>query len=57
MVTGIILCAGDSELSVEKGGEGRYASTESLLSALDWGSDVTTANILTMLTSPKCLKL
>lgn len=57
MVAGIILCAGDSELSVEKGGEGRYASTESLLSALDWGSDVTTANILTMLTSPKCLKL
>lgn len=57
MVAGTILCAGVSELSVEKGGEGRYSSTESLLSALDWGSEVTTDNILTMLTSPKCLKL
>lgn len=57
MVAATIFCAGYFELSVEKGGEGRYACTKSLLSALDWDHDMNTDHVLTMLTSPKCLKL
>lgn len=57
MVADTIFCAGDAELSVEKGGEGKYACTKSLLSALDWGCDMNIAHVLTMSTSPKYLKL